>query len=73
MTSFLLKQNNGDELVADGREKRKKSESIHIGWPMILHTEGTVTFCNDEFSNFRGIVMVQTTNVKNKKADRLYE
>ena len=40
---------------------------------MILHTEGTVTFCNDEFSNFRGIVMVQTTNMKNKKADRLYE
>lgn len=64
---FLLRQNSEDELVVDGKEKGKKSESVHIWWPMTSHAEGKITYWSDEFSNFRRIVMVQKTNVRNKK------
>lgn len=54
----------GDKLAVDYKERGKKSESV--SWPMILsHIEDQVTCLNNEFGNFRRIVMAETTNVKN--------
>lgn len=53
------------------RLKRKREEKLECSYLMaydfLSHKEGEVTCLSDECDNFRRMVMVQTTNVKNEK------